>query len=274
MPLSTTQLAPSQAYWNAAAETYERDFTATLIGRLWRDAVWQELDRGFHSGDRLLELNCGTGIDAVHLAARNIRVLACDISPRMVELARQRASATPFFSRLDFRVVPTEQIHLLEREGPFDGAFSNFSGLNCVEDVSAIRDKLARLVKPGARVFLCMLGRYAAWEILWSLAHGNFHKAAQRFRPTPADSTNPVKVQYLSRTQLAALFAPTFTLRSWKGIGITVPPAYMERWARHAPGLINALARVDRALSKLSPFRSFANCILLEFQRTGPPAAK
>ena len=50
-------------------------------------AVWRELLRTFHPGQRVLEINCGTGIDAVSLGERGIRVLACDIAPRMIELA-------------------------------------------------------------------------------------------------------------------------------------------------------------------------------------------
>ena len=37
-------------------------------------AVWRRLDDGFGPGDRVLELGCGTGEDAVHLAQRGVRV--------------------------------------------------------------------------------------------------------------------------------------------------------------------------------------------------------
>src|SRR5215472_9691367 len=86
-------LRSEQAYWDASAETYEQDFAGTLIGKSRRHTVWSELDHIFHPGQRILELNCGTGIDAVHLAERGIRLLACDISPRMIELSRERLLA-------------------------------------------------------------------------------------------------------------------------------------------------------------------------------------
>jgi len=41
----------SQAYWGAAADTYERDFSTTVVGQVLRRAVWRELERVF-SGDR------------------------------------------------------------------------------------------------------------------------------------------------------------------------------------------------------------------------------
>ncbi len=84
---------PTQAYWDVAADSYARDFTTTLIGQKLRAAVWRDLDRAFRPGQKVLELNCGTGLDAVHLAQRKIRVLACDISKGMVEQARRHAEA-------------------------------------------------------------------------------------------------------------------------------------------------------------------------------------
>jgi ubiquinone/menaquinone biosynthesis C-methylase UbiE len=89
---SSDPLRSAQAYWDASAETYERDFAGTLTGQARRRAVWHELDGIFSAGQRILELNCGTGIDAVRLAERGVRVVACDISPRMIE---PRCNAPP-----------------------------------------------------------------------------------------------------------------------------------------------------------------------------------
>ena len=133
------QLARSaQAYWDMTAEKYDQIFPNKAIGQAQREVVWQELSGIFHSGQRVLELNCGTGIDAVRLAEGGVRVLACDISPRMIEVARRRALAENAGKLVDFRVLPTGDIAALKDEGPFEGAFSNFAGLNCVEDVSAV----------------------------------------------------------------------------------------------------------------------------------------
>jgi len=202
----------------------------------------------FFRGQRILELNCGTGVDAIHLAERGIGVLACDISQRMIELARHRASTTKFRDEIDFRVLATEGIGALVDEGPFDGAFSNFSGLNCVENLSDVRKNLSRLIKPGGSVVLCMLGRFVPWEIIWFGARGDWTKAMRRFQPRSASCPHGemLKVYYRSKREITILFAPEFSLRGWKGIGIAVPPSYMEQWARRFPKLTNALDRADR----------------------------
>jgi SAM-dependent methyltransferase len=253
------------------AESYDAVFTNSLIGRAQRDSVWKELDRCFHPSQRILELNCGTGVDAVHLAERGIEVLACDVAPRMIQVARQRLSGLRDAARVDFRVLATEQIAGLAGQGPFDGAFSNFGGLNCVRDLSTVARDLAQLLAPGATALLCMLGRCAAWEIAWYLGHANPRKALRRF---PRGGTIgrlaegvTVEVHYPSARTMAHLFAPEFRLVRFIGVGVTVPPSYLEPLARRFPRVLKTLAGVDRLLSGVPVIRALADHILLEFQR-------
>jgi ubiquinone/menaquinone biosynthesis C-methylase UbiE len=267
--VSISELTRSaQAYWDAAATTYDQDFTETLVGGIQRVAVWRELDRVFRAGQRILELNCGTGIDAVHLAKRGIQVVACDISPEMIKRARQRASDAAVSDRLDFRVLATEELDSLETEAPFDGVFSNFSGLNCVANLPAVAEALERLLKPGASALLCMLGRFVAWEFLWFVAHGDLRNAVRRLRANRYYHDEVHQVWHLSVSQLTHVFAPQLRLRKWKGIGIAVPPSYMEHWAQRFPTLTRNLAQVDRALGSAPLFRNMADFVLLEFEES------
>jgi magnesium-protoporphyrin O-methyltransferase len=54
-------------------------------------------------GRRILDAGCGTGLMAVELARRGAEVLAIDLSPRMIELARERLPEDVDPSRIDFR---------------------------------------------------------------------------------------------------------------------------------------------------------------------------
>jgi SAM-dependent methyltransferase len=257
----------AQEYWDSVAGSYDENFTRTLIGLTRRLAVWRELDRVFQPGQRVLELNCGTGVDAVHLANRGIEVLACDISPRMVEIARDFA-ATAKAEGTDFRVLPTENIDALSNEGPFDGAFSNFAGLNCVENLPAAVRNLAGLLKPGAPVLVSMMGRFVPWEIVWYLAHGEAKKAVRRLIGGDGLSRGALKIRQLSVREITRIFAQGFRRRRWRGIGIGVGPTYMESWARRFPTVTKELARADNWVGGFTPFRNMADCVLLEFERT------
>jgi SAM-dependent methyltransferase len=259
------------APFDHVAETYDAVFTQSLIGRAQRDSVWEELDRCFRPGQRVLELNCGTGVDALHLAERGVDLLACDVAPRMIRVARKRVSSLRGPGRVDFRVLATEDIAVLAEEGPFDGAFSNFAGLNCVPDLSPVARHLAKLLAPRARALLCMAGRTVAWEIVWYLGKGNARKALRRFEPGGTvgrlvDGVT-VRVHYPTASTMARLFAPEFRLLRVKGIGVTVPPSYLEPLAQRFPRVLRTLAGADRLVSRLPVFRTLADHVLLEFQR-------
>lgn len=263
-----TRFGSAQAYWDAAAETYHRDFSGSLSGRANRSAVWRALDRTFQPGQRILELNCGTGIDAVHLAARGIRILACDISPRMVELARQRSGEASLNGLLEFRVLENENIDTLVTEGPFDGGFSSFSGLNCARDVSGIAQALARVLADGASFIAGMTGRLVPWEIAWFLAHGKPGKAFRRLRRDSQDSNaGPVPVRNYSVKEIVSVFAPGLRLKRWESFGIAMPPSYMEHWTQQFPGAAKVLAAVDWRIGQLPLFRNLGDGVLLEFER-------
>jgi SAM-dependent methyltransferase len=261
----------ARAYWDIAAETYDLDFANTLIGRAQRKSIWKEIEKVFTPGQRILELNCGTGIDAIFLANRGVSVLACDIAPRMIELAQRRAHAMQVDALLDFRILATENIDVLEKEELFDGAFSNFSGLNCVDDLPAVAQQLATLLRPGARLVLCVIGRFVPWEIAWHLAHGSPGRAFLRFRRVTVGrmaDNGVVNVRYPSVRKLAHDFEPGFKLRKRHGIGITLPPSYLEYWAQKFPSTLDRLASIDRRIGSLPLARSMGDCVLLQFERT------
>ncbi len=261
----------AQPYWDTAARTYERDFSSTLIGQTRREAVWKDLDALFYPGQRIIELGCGTGIDALHLAQRGIRVLACDLSPAMVEIARQRLGATAFRDAVEFRVLANEEVGRLLPEGPFDGAFSNFASLNCTSDLPSVAPDLAGLLRPEASLLTSMIGRFVPWEIAWRLLHREPRRAFERFKRGVIREVEggTVRVRYLGVSQIAHAFAPNFLLRRWRGIGIAVPPSYLEHWALRFPDTIRSLADLDDRIGRWPAFRRMADAFVLELKRSG-----
>jgi len=87
--LGECSFAAGRAF-DSIAETYDQLFTNSKVGRAQRDVVWQRAAHLFPCGGRILELNCGTGEDAVFLAERGIEVTACDASVLMIHQARAR----------------------------------------------------------------------------------------------------------------------------------------------------------------------------------------
>jgi ubiquinone/menaquinone biosynthesis C-methylase UbiE len=269
------ETSPLAAPFDAVADTYDQTFTSSRIGRAQRAAVTAELDRVFHRGEHILEINCGTGVDAAYLANRGIKVLACDSSPRMIEIAHRRAQQAGLASSLDFRVMPTEKIgQLSQTEGfaRFDGVLSNFAGLNCVEDLSAVVYDLARLVKPGAKALICVFGRWCAWEIVWYLCHAKPGTAFRRLRKDGSLAQlcegTTVRVRYPSVREWARIVAPHFRLLRWKGVGVSVPPSYAESLAARFPRTFDLAVKADRWLARCPAIRAAADHTVLTFERS------
>lgn len=256
------------APFDALAESYDRVFTDSLIGRAQRDAVWRQLDTTFLPGHHVLELNCGTGVDALHLAARGVRVDAFDVSAAMIRVANRRlASGSPLPVR--FEILATEDLGTIG--SVYDGAFSNFGGLNCVQDLRQVAYNLARAVRPLGHVLLCLASRFCVWETAWWLAQGKPAKAFRRLHKggTTAELSpgSVVHVQYPSVKELRRLFAPEFSLVAVHGIGLLVPPSYVEPHVRRFPSLLRGVARLDARLNSLPGLRVVADHVLLKLRR-------
>jgi SAM-dependent methyltransferase len=258
------------APFDSVASQYDDIFTSSSIGKAQRESVWSELAKTFHAGDRVLEIGCGTGVDACFLAERSVRVVACDSSPQMIAVATSRVRENRLQRLVQPIVLRAEDIATLPNDGLFDGAFSNFGAINCIEDLSLLSRVLCERLRPGAKLLLCGLGPCCAWEIAWYLGHAQPHKAFRRLRSaTSARILNgvPVRVRYPSVRSLERTFAPEFRLKSVKGVGILVPPSYLESWAIRSPRLLRLAVRADSRFEGWVGLRELADHILLTFER-------
>src|SRR6266850_6647912 len=131
------------AVFDQFAHDYDEHFGG-ILGRLFRRAVWRWLDGAFQPGEHILELSCGTGEDALHLAERGVRILATDASAGMLEVARKKVLEEGGSERVRLRQLAIEQLDTLKEEcrDGFSGAFSNFGGLNFVADLPAAAHSL------------------------------------------------------------------------------------------------------------------------------------
>jgi len=259
------------ASFDAVAIRYDETFTSSRIGKAQRNAVWSELTKTFHPGDRILEIGCGTGIDACFLAAHGVQVVACDPSAQMIEVAMRRIQERGLQKRVTPIVLSAEQITSLHEDELFEGTFSNFGALNCVEDLTRVARDLAKLLKPGASAVLCWMGPVCAWEMIWYLAHGNREKAFRRTNRQGviakiADGAR-LHVHYPSVKLLASTFAPEFRLKSIKGIGVAVPPSYLEPWAQRHPHLLRICEQVDSWTARCPGIRVLGDHILARLER-------
>lgn len=255
--------------FDAMARDYDQTFTHSVIGTLMRRAVWRRLDACFRPGDRVLELNCGTGEDAMYLGRRGVHVLATDISPAMLQVARDKVAHAGLADRVELRQLAIEDLHLASgRVEVFnlDGVLSNFGGLNCVADLPGLARGLAACLRPGAMALLCIMGPLVAWEWAWFLRQGQPGQAFRRLR-RGGTQWRGLTIRYPSLRTVRRAFAPAFTLRRVSAIGALLPPSYAEGWAARHPRLLASLSRWERRLETLPPLPWLADHYLVELER-------
>jgi ubiquinone/menaquinone biosynthesis C-methylase UbiE len=258
------------APFDAVAAQYDEIFTSSRIGRAQRASVWRELEKAFHPGDRVLEIGCGTGVDACFLARRGVQVLASDSSPQMIAVALRRVQEERLQHLVQPIVLRAEDIATLPAHSLFDGVFSNFGAINCIEDLRTLAVTLYERLNPGAKVLLCPFGPCCMWELAWFLVHGQPRKA---FRRMGSQNTariaggNPVRICYPTVRSLKRIFAPEFRLTSSKGIGVLIPPSYAESWADRFPWLLSLAVKTDTGIEHWPGLRDLADHILLTLER-------
>jgi SAM-dependent methyltransferase len=266
---TTTQTPAAGLAFDALAAEYDEKFTNSRIGRAQRDVVWDMLDRTFRSGEKILELNCGTGEDALHLARLGVSVVACDASARMLDVARCKFAAERFRGSVSFHQLASEHINEIAYRAPFDGVFSNFAGLNCVTDLGHVSDQLAGLVRPGGHMLLCLCARTCVSEILYFGLQFQWKQAFRRCRGFARTEVRgiPVEVRYPTVSQIKRTLSPWFALQEVCAVGLAIPPSYMESWVSRHPFLFRSLLRIDHALRALPGCRILGDHVLLAFTR-------
>lgn len=272
MTSAGTMLPPGAAAFDAVADRFDERFGEWKSVAAQRAAVRRHLLRAFPAGSRLLELAGGTGEDALFLAAADRDVLLTDGAPTMLDVARRKMDAAGLAHRtavahllLEDRAAWSE---LSRQVLPFDGAYSNFAGLNCVSDLAAVARGLAPLLREGAPVLLVVFGPFAPGEVVVQLGRRDVRAAFRRLRQrAPARlGGSHFEVHYARPHEFARAFSPWFRLRRTRGIGIFVPPSATEPAVSRFPRLLRTLSAIDRVLE--APLAHLGDHVLLHFVRT------
>lgn len=259
----------SKSPFDDEAAGYDDAFTASEIGQYARARFWRQADALFPEGARLLELGGGTGEDACHFAARGMRVVLTDASAGMVQAAHAKATARGLDARIVAQALDMARLgdaEIAATLGTFDGAYSNFGAVNCVEDLRGLSRGLAEALAPGAPLLLCVMGPLVPWEWGWFLARGQFGKA---FRRLGRDGTawRGLRVRYPGPKRLAAAFSEHFTYRGARVVNAFLPPSYAGAAFQRPSRALALLDACDERWQQSGLLARFSDHYLAHFER-------
>ncbi len=138
----------------SAAEVYEAFYVPALFEQ-WATRVADAV--GIRTGERALDVACGTGVLAREFAARvgpTGSVTGVDINEGMLAVARGRGP------QIEWRQAPAESLPFAGAE--FDAAGCQF-GLMFFQDKPMALREMARVLKPGGRLAVAVWDEIETW---------------------------------------------------------------------------------------------------------------
>jgi len=258
-----------KADFDNAASNYDATFTHTVIGSMQRKLVHEQLSVHLKTSPpkKILEINCGTGEDAIWLGKQRFEVVATDISEKMIEVAQSKTNLE------NVRFVKSDMNCIHKEFGPnsFDLIFSNFGGLNCLapDELAAFFENITSLLTQNGKMILVIMPKNTLWEQCYFMLKMEFQKVFRRkgaFAMANVDDEK-VKTYYYNPKDIVNLTNTKFAVREWKPIGFFIPPSYLESFFKNKPKLISFLNVLEQNIKNAPWLAKYADHYLIVLQK-------
>lgn len=266
-----------QAAFDVLAADYDTAFGQSLTGQAQRrvSRAWLQSFLANKGILRILEINCGTGDDALWLASLGHKVIATDQSSHMIREAREKIApdvpdANPLFMTCSF-----DKLGDTFRHERFDLVFSNFAGLNCISPAQLItlNRELQQLLSDNGHIAAVIFGKYCWWETCYYLLKADGRNAFRRWtrKPVMAKLTETVSqpVFYYSVRRFMKSMKQ-FSLVEKRPVGLFIPPSYMEHNMRRNKRVFGFLVKLERLVQRVSLCSALADHTYLLLKKQIP----
>jgi cyclopropane fatty-acyl-phospholipid synthase-like methyltransferase len=265
------------APFDVLAAGYDAGFSQSLTGRAQRNVsrVWLQHFLLYKGPLRILEINCGTGDDALWLASLGHYVVATDQSAHMIQEAEQKSAQADLAIKPTFIAAGFDELGITLGTQRFDLVFSNFAGLNCIapHELSAFTNTLQELLTDEGHLAAVIFGKYCWWETCYYLFKADTRNAFRRWKHKPAmarlasDVFQPVF--YYSVAQFVKNLRPLL-LREKRPVGLFIPPSYMEHSMQKHTRFFGLLVKLEKMIRRSSVGSSFADHTYILLQKHVP----
>jgi SAM-dependent methyltransferase len=266
-----------RAEFDNVAEEYDRHIAGNRMNRLLRDRSLAFLRPTFARSRYLLEVGCGSGMETIPLLRDGHEILAVDVSEKMLEVVRRKASSEGRSEQLRTRRLRAADLGQLAEDDAvrgLEGAYSTYGALNCEPDLDPVASAFANLLPPSASLVLGIYNRWCLFELVGYGMTGQTGRAFGRRRnPVPVGTSRfCIDVFAYSPSDIRDRFAPEFRMREVEGVPVLLPPSdltsYAERYARH----FESLAALDAWAGRRFPLSRLGDHFLVRLVRSSSPA--
>ena len=264
--MPTDQWQEVNAAFSKQSTHFDEDDLSNFILSLWRQRIYRHVENFLRPNSKILELNAGTGIDAIFFANKGHHVHATDLSDGMIAALQEKVDRQNLHHKISIEQISFESLH--EVKGKFDFIFSNFGGLNCTDDLRKVTKHVSDLLNPNGIVTFVIMPRICPWEWFW-IFKGKFKSAFRRFNSKGADSHlegHHFTTYYFSLNEIENAFGKQFKLMKVESLGCISPPPSATSFAHSFSRFTKFLNQIDVVLSKIFPFNRCGDHLIITFQ--------
>jgi ubiquinone/menaquinone biosynthesis C-methylase UbiE len=254
------------------ASSYDSSFTRTPIGQLQRKQVWHYLEKIMVElkGLDILELNCGTGEDAVLFSEKGFNIVATDVSEEMLKVTQEKVQRYSMQNKISSHYLDLDSFDDSLFEKKFDLVFSNFGGLNCInpQSMRKLLERLPAILAPGGRFVAVVMPKFCVWESIYFLLKFEFRNAFRRWTSSSVDANLQgalVKTWYFKPSQVKD-WATNFTVIDMKPIGIALPPSFLQAYFSKRRRLLIRLNSLEKRFGNWSSLSGMADHYLIDLK--------
>jgi SAM-dependent methyltransferase len=272
--MTLTDRDDTRRAFDSVAATYDALYEHLPGIRRLREATSRLFLSFFVRGSHLLEINCGTGNDALFLAQHGYTVLATDLSPCMLDVARQKVSRSGLESRVGTRLLSFEDVADLQGM-LFDGIYSNLGGLNCATDLRPLAHDLGAILKPGGYFIAVVMPPFCLWETAAFLFRGQWKNA---FRRSSAGGAIAVlhglrfRTRYYSPRHFVSFFSNAFDHVTTIGLAVFLPPPNFDRLYGRLGPAVEWLGAMDERFARWPGVRAIGDHYAVVLRKRLQPA--
>ncbi len=262
-----TFVSETSSAFDAHAQHYDAIVESNALLQNMRAALWKEVARRVAPPASLLDIGCGTGIDALYFAQRGYSVTAIDASREMVNQTRNRITRADMNVRVEN--FGADELGKLGEE-TFDAIYSDLGPLNCVADLETVSQQCFKLLNPNGFLIVSVMARVCPIEILYFTLRGEFKQATRRFprEMIPVNLENGIVwTRYYDPREFFQFFRNDFQLVTYRALNLLLPPPYLIRWYQRAGLLAKPFVWLDARISPLPFFRNMGDHFLMVLQK-------
>ncbi len=248
------------------AKVFDDYNESNCITRYCRDEIYKIALKYLPGNSDILELNCGTGIDAIYFS-KNHKVLATDGAEGMINVLNHKINKQNI-PQIETKCISFDQLDLIGNR-KFDFIFSNFGGLNCTENLADVVNKLPLFLKDNGRIMLVMMPPICLWEHLHVFSF-NFKLAFRRWKKSGANAKVEgvkFKTYYYHPGFVSKLLKEKFKIVYLQGLCNIMPPEYMHHYLKSSPMLFKMLSKADRFINRIFPFKQTGDYFVIVMEK-------